>query len=278
MTVFIKRNRWRSHGGDPIVKGNLHKYPGKKWLKHESLWSEPDLRSVLPETKLFSPQSFTQMIERHDVLFLKPDLGMQGQGIVKVKRGKEGACIVRTASNQARYRDADVAARKLKQRIGSKAYIVQQGIDLLRIQGRPVDFRVLLHLKPNGEWTFFGIMGKIAAKNSFITNYSSGGKAISLHQALSQTLGIEKQDASGWEERIKTKSLRIAQAMKHHYPNITELGLDIAIDTNQQIWLLEANTKPQFQLFRYHSDPQLFQKIAASVRSTRTATVSREKS
>lgn len=255
------------------MKGNLLKYPGRKWLKHDSLWSEEDLRSYLPETELFTPEAFIQMTEKHSVLFLKPDLGMRGQGIVKASHEEEGACVIQTASNTYRFRDANSAARKLKQLFGAKRYIVQQGIDLVRIDGRPVDFRVLLHLKSNGDWRFFGIMGKVAAKNSFITNHSSGGKAIRLHQALLQTFGVDKQDASEWDERMKKLSLQIAKAMKRHFPNITELGLDVAIDTNQQVWLLEANTKPQYQLFRHHSNPHLFAKIAASVRSTRAATI-----
>jgi hypothetical protein len=66
-------------------------------------------------------------------------------------------------------------------------------------------------------------------------------------------------------------SLTIARAMKQHFPNITELGLDIAIDTNQKIWLLEANTKPHYHLFKYHSTPILYAQIRSSVRSIRTS-------
>ncbi|WP_028548117.1 YheC/YheD family protein [Paenibacillus sp. UNC451MF] len=253
------------------MKGNLHKYPGRKWLKHEALWSEEELRSLLPETELFSPDSFLDMIERHAVLFLKPDLGMRGQGIVKVSREEDSACIIQTATKTYRHRDSNLASKRLKQLIGNKRYIVQQGIDLIRIKGKPVDFRVLLHIRPNKKWRFFGIMGKVAAKNRFVTNHSRGGKAIRLHQALSCTFGIPKEDSSKWDGRIKTLSGKIAKAMKIHYPNITELGLDIAIDTEEKIWLIEANTKPQYQLFRHHADPKLYDKIAYSVRVLRAS-------
>jgi glutathione synthase/RimK-type ligase-like ATP-grasp enzyme len=250
------------------VKARLIKYPGRKWLKHESLWGEPELRKYLPETELFTPQAFIQMIEKHAVLFVKPDVGMQGQGIMKITRESD-RYIIRTASQKMAYRSVKKASLKLKQLIGEERYLVQQGIDLIRIDGKPIDFRALLHLRPSGKWKFFGIMGKVAAPNRFVTNHSSGGRAIRLYEALQVT----KEEGAEWEDRIKKMSGLIAHAMKRHFPKITELGLDIAIDANQQIWLLEANTRPQFQLFRYHSNPRLFAQIATSVRTIRNHSV-----
>lgn len=199
---------------------------------------------------------------------------MRGQGILKVSMEGD-ICMIRTASNTYTYRTLKSAALKLEQLIGTKRYIVQQGIDLIRIKGHPLDFRVLLHIKPDGEWKFFGIMGKVAAKNRFVTNHSRGGKAIRLHQALSQTFGLTKQEGSEWDTRIKELSIQISNAMKKHFPNITELGLDVAIDTDQHIWLLEANTRPQYQLFRHHADPYLFDEIASSVRVIRPAQITK---
>ncbi|MDQ0113931.1 YheC/YheD family protein [Paenibacillus harenae] len=241
------------------------RYPGRKWLKHVSLWSDPLLREYLPDTMLFTPKNFIEMIDKYTVLFLKPDLGMKGKGVMKVTHDKDDY-IIRTASCTHKYRSKKHAALKLKQLIKDKRYIVQQGIDLIQIQGNPIDFRALLHLKPDGDWRFFGIMGKVAAPNRFVTNHSNGGKAIRLYTAL----GVTKEDGQEWYKRIKEISLKIAAAMKEHFPKIAELGLDIAIDTDRKIWLVEANTKPQYQLFRYHSNPRLFGQIAASVRAIRS--------
>lgn len=252
------------------MNGKLIKYPGRKWLKHVALWSDPELRVHLPETELFTTESFTQMIERHPILFLKPDLGMKGHGILKVSR-EDDSYVIRTATKTHMYRNLKSAALKLKQLVGTKKYLVQQGIDLIQIKGSPADFRVLLHIRPNGEWRFFGIMGKVAAKNKFVTNHSSGGLAIRLSQALSLSFGVTKQENIEWNDKLKDLSIRLANAMKKEFPNISELGLDIAIDNNKQIWLIEANTKPQFQLFRYHSNPSLYSKIASSANAIRSS-------
>lgn len=250
------------------MEGNLLKYPGRKWLKHTLLWGESKLRAFLPETELFSINTFTDLIGRHTVVFVKPDLGMKGQGIMKVSRNGN-QYIIRTDSSIYKHSNLKAAAQKLEQLIGPKRYIVQQGIDLIQIHGSPVDFRVLLHMGPNGQWRFFGIMGKVAAPNRFVTNHSSGGKPIWMYRALSIRFGITKNEGLQWNKRMKDFSLDIAHAMKRHFPNITELGLDVAIDNDKRIWLLEANTKPQYQLFKHHENPQLYSQIAKSVRALR---------
>ncbi|WP_127530122.1 YheC/YheD family protein [Paenibacillus kobensis] len=251
------------------MKAKLIRYPGRKWLKHEALWAYPNLRDHLPDTMLFSQQAFIDMIDKYKVVFVKPDLGMQGKGVMKVTTIKEngGGYVIRTADNAFAYRDVRNAAKKLSQLIGHQQYLVQQGIDLIRLKGKPIDFRALLHIKPDGNWRFFGIMGKVAAANQIVTNYNSGGRAIQLHQALE--LSIE--ESHEWEMLIKQLSGQFARAMKKSFPRITELGLDLAIDTKGQIWLLEANTKPHYKLFRHHSNPSLFAKIASSARSIRSS-------
>ncbi|MFK7697313.1 YheC/YheD family protein [Paenibacillus sp. HJGM_3] len=250
------------------MNGRMHNYPGRKWLKHESLWSEEEIRPHLPETELFSADSFTRMVDKHPVVFLKPDLGMKGQGVIKVTKDGDDI-VVRTATSTHTYTTPTAAARKLEQLIGTQRYLVQQGVDLIRIKGHPIDFRLLLHLKSNREWRFFGVMGKVAARNRFVTNHARGGKALGLPQALSHAFGITKEEEAEWDDRMKQVALRIAKAMKKHFPNITELGLDVGIDTSERIWLIEANTRPHYQLFRHHSDPTLFRKIVTSVRALR---------
>jgi len=251
------------------MKAKQIRYPGRKWLKHEALWAYPNLRDHLPDTKLYSTQAFIDMIEQYKVVFVKPDLGMQGKGVMKVTAVKDngGGYVIRTADRDYAYRNINNAAKRLSLLIGQQQYLVQQGIDLIQLSGKPVDFRALLHIRPGGgQWRFFGVMGKVAAPNRIVTNYSSGGRAIRLHQAL----GISIEESDEWEQRIKQLSGQIAKAMKKSFPRITELGLDLAIDHNKQIWLLEANTKPHYRLFRHHPNPNLFAKIASSARLIRS--------
>ncbi|NIK70688.1 MULTISPECIES: YheC/YheD family protein [unclassified Paenibacillus] len=246
------------------MKGYMIKYPGRKWLKHVALSGEEELRDYLPDTEQFTPKGFISMIDRYPVLFVKPDLGMKGQGVMKVYY-KDGRIVIRTENSRYSFQSAKFAAIKLKQLIGTKRYLMQQGINLIQLNGNPIDFRILLHLRRDETWKFFGVMGKMAAPNRFVTNHSSGGKAIRLHQAL----GLTKQECETWEVKLREMAFKVASGMKKHFPLITELGLDIAIDTEHRVWLLEANTKPQFQLFRYHSNPKLYAQIASSVKAIR---------
>jgi hypothetical protein len=139
----------------------------------------------------------------------------------------------------------------------------------MKIGERFVDFRIVL-LKPRNTWEFIGIMGKCAAKNRFVTNHARGGVSIRLKQALKQGLNYSEKESEQLEERLQSLGLNIAHSLNETYSNITELGLDIAIDSDEKIWLLEANTKPQFKLFKDHEDHTLYRKILKYTKNLRS--------
>ncbi|MNP87462.1 hypothetical protein D3C76_1883740 [compost metagenome] len=57
--------------------------------------------------------------------------------------------------------------------------------------------------------------------------------------------------------------------MQKRFPLVAELGLDIGIDENLKLWLIEANTRPQYKLFRDHEDPMLYNRIGAIIKTIR---------
>ena len=69
--------------------------------------------------------------------------------------------------------------------------MLQKGIELIALNGRPIDFRLML-LKPAGRWEVMGIMGKLAARHLAVTNYNHGGQPITFESALRRA-GYEPQ-------------------------------------------------------------------------------------
>lgn len=137
----------------------------------------------------------------------------------------------------------------------------------MTIDRRPVDFRSLLY-KKQGKWHYAGLMGKIAAAHRFTTNRCSGGRAVTLQQALDLS-NLPLKDATTTEEQIRRFSMLVAEHMEASFPHITELGLDIALDVKGHIWLIEANTRPHYQLFRDHDNRSLYAEIDRDLRYLR---------
>ncbi|HEY0828807.1 MAG TPA: YheC/YheD family protein [Bacilli bacterium] len=241
----------------------LLKYPGSKWTKHVVLWKDTAVRSYLPGTDRFHKNSLRKYLDKFPVLFLKPTLGGGGRGVIRISRvGKQ--YVLRTAGSSKVWFDLHLLYRALQRIIQGRSYIVQQGIDLISIDQRPMDFRVLL-LKPAEQWEFIGVMGKLAAKHKYVTNHCRGGTPISLNHALQRSLHLPSEKCAEIENKLQELATLVADQLNRHFQHIRELGLDVAIDANQQIWLIEANTKPHFHLFKAHEDKQLFTKIKEQI-------------
>lgn len=253
-------------GGKLFMPIQQLKYPGCKWSKHAALVNSTDLQPYLPETELFHRSTFIRFINKYPTVFLKPSIGGGGRGVYRIT-SEDHVYLLEAAKTKRKYRSKKDLYYALQHRCGNKKYIIQQGIRLAVIHGRPFDLRVLL-LKPEKDWKFIGFMGKIAATNYFVTNHSRGGKSIRLESAL-RYLKYSEEKAEETEKKLKTLSHKIAHSLNEYFYNITELGLDIALDHDGHIWLLEANTKPQYNLFKHHADKTLFDKIDSFTRKMR---------
>jgi len=148
----------------------------------------------------------------------------------------------------------------LKKIMGERPYMIQQGIPLITIQNRPLDFRVLV-LRPKTNWEVMGIMGKWAAKNKIVTNHSRGGAPITLDKALKNSVNATDQQINQMEKKLIQLGLEASKSLRRSYRNVREVGMDVAIDNQLNTWILETNSRPNYQLFRSHRDKRLYGKI-----------------
>jgi ribosome-associated translation inhibitor RaiA len=242
-------------------------YPGSKWLKHVALQRYDDIQRHLPDTARLSPKSIVTFLKQYGVVYLKPSLGGGGKGVIRIRKLQQ-AYKIDEPRRECEFPDLQGVIRYIGKRCRGKRYLIQQGISLLMLNRRPVDFRALLY-KKHGQWHYAGIMGKVAAANRFTTNRCSGGQAMTLKRVLSLS-GETQHNTEQVEDSIRNFSLRLASRLEKHFPNITELGLDIALDLKGRIWLIEANTKPHYKLFQSHSDPSLYASIDHDLKELRS--------
>jgi hypothetical protein len=227
-----------------------------KWRQSMAFNNDPILKKRVPQTDLYNRSNLIKYLDRYQTVFLKPDEGGKGQGVIKIWRlGKK--VIVQNEAKRSITANVSNAYDISQKLIKDQNYIIQQGISLIQVDKRPVDFRILLY-KPGKRWIAMGVMGKWAAKNRVVTNYSSGGQAIALRKALKQNMTISDKECLQLEEQLKRLALYIA---KKHFNYARELGLDIGIDDRKEVWLIEGNTVPGINLFKNHDDKLLFRKI-----------------
>ncbi|MEK5644861.1 MULTISPECIES: YheC/YheD family protein [Paenibacillus] len=212
-----------------------------KWLKTEALLTDPDVAPYIPQTRSMSRENLQQMLGMYDFVVVKPVVGGGGYGVMKISRTGSGYSITRFS--QTYYFDSFSGMysgfRKLKVR---RTYLIQQGIKLAQVDGRPIDYRVK-YVKVDDRWVITAMVGRVARSGLFVTNLCKGGYLLKGRVGLSRSLPQISSKAKLKEMRSLTR--RCTAILERRFPGIGELGFDYGLDHSGRIWIFEVNTRPQ---------------------------------
>lgn len=215
-----------------------------KWEVHQILQQDPQVRQHLPETIPFHLNHLKRMATKYPILYLKPTNGSLGSGIIRlIRHGKKWLyqSVNPNGTTFTQNTTYTEIRRILARRIGRQPYLIQQGLNLLKYDGRPIDFRVLVQKNHKGEWIVTSVVGRIANNENIVSNLARGGTLRKGSDLLKDLGNVPKPTHS----QLKWKAIEIAASFEKiaegHY---AELGIDLAIDQQGKIWLLEINSKP----------------------------------
>lgn len=229
-----------------------------KWTIHEQLCRHPDTYDLIPETSLSpSIETVRYMLDKYGMIYLKPSGGSLGLGIFRITRDPDGGyyCRFRNGDKNILYRFRSLE-KLIRYAFGNQKsrihrYLVQQGIRLIKYQGRPVDFRVHMHKDRRGEWQIVGIGAKAAGPGSVTTHVRTGGSLLSSSELLQKVFGM---DGPRVEAHIRNAAIRIAKTLEKQVNGpLGELGMDIGVDRDRRVWLFEVNSKPGRHIFHHPS-------------------------
>lgn len=217
-----------------------------KWPVHRQLERVPEVRPFLPETRRFrSTRDAALLLNRYGRIFLKPSGGSLGLGAAQVVRGRGGRLSYRMNTMSGRsargtLRSVRQLARVLPPR---RDYLVQRGIRLARVAGRPFDVRALVQKDADGEWRFTGAAARVAGRGRITTHVPRGGSRRSLRQVLEASFSPDKIQRV--QEKLQEACLKAAAGLERETGRMFgELSLDVGIDLDGGVWILEMNAKP----------------------------------
>lgn len=219
-----------------------------KWNVHEMLLTNPGLHQHLPETRPLTTDNLANMLRVYKTVYVKPSNGSLGMGIIRVTQDRKDT-LHYVVHRRKRFRStadnaADFISRTRSIR-GDKPYIVQQGIDMATYHGSPFDIRIIYQKNGNGEWQLSKKFVRVAPRGSSVANLSSGGKAlpskIIMRAIFRKAALIEEKN-----QQIKAFCHQVATTIERTSQMVYgELGLDLGLDKNGNIWLIEVNSKPR---------------------------------
>ncbi|MBU8907596.1 YheC/YheD family endospore coat-associated protein [Desertibacillus haloalkaliphilus] len=215
------------------------------WKIYDYFSTVESLQQYLQETLIYEQQiDLIKMLEKYQRVYLKGCNGRKGKYVVRVEQQEEGYyeyCYYdqtseATISERTKLSDLLTFVERFYE---GKAFMVQEAIDLLEVDGRKIDLRAELQRNGDGMIQITGISARLARENSPITTHSD---AITLDQLLGE-LSLEVNKKEALKETIHEFLYTVYEEIEKKYGVCAEMGIDFALTNDLQIKFIECNSQ-----------------------------------
>ena len=216
-----------------------------KWQAYKLLAADKRMKLHLPESILYQrPGDVRKMLEIYPELYIKHIYGSQGKEIISVKKSGQWV-LARMVNNDERLvmKSGLEINEFLKTHIRKEEYIAQQAIKLITDNGRKIDFRIITIKDENGRWQVMGMIARIGPGGSIVSNVSSGGSAAMAYNVIKNVLELSEGEVYHLLQNMKCLAIQIGECLDVSGYPCGNLGIDLALDENAEIWIIEVNNK-----------------------------------
>jgi len=240
-----------------VPRRKYNSYIPSKWAKTKVLNKDSSINKYIPQTSLFSKAELKTYLNRYRVVFIKPDTGSKGIGVLQAKYNTK--YHLNWSTQHKSFRTYKRLFGKLKKKMTNRKYIIQKGVHLLTSDGRPFDFRVMIQQNKAGEWEESGIIGRLASKNKIVTNGAQGATLHPIHTLLGPYLSETEID--GYVSLLYDLGKKTGDKLRKKFPDIWEIGMDVGIDNELKPWIIEVNTRPEYEPLAKLEDKTIYRKL-----------------
>jgi len=236
---FIRHNRitLRDVGMDKQKTAILlDNYPVRKYLIP---WK--------PVPKEGTQSFFLAMLNQFpEGLVVKRTTANQGKGLIFAVKSTNELYVVRKGNKKFEGTIKEVSMyleKAIAGRLIYRDFVAQKYIDATSEDGRSFDIRVHVQRRRNGEWGVTRDYIRLAEFDNPLPNTSKGGYQGSLATFLDCR---SPENASEIRGQIFQAALDIAKTQDSLTDeSLSELGIDLLLDKDFNIWLVETNALPQ---------------------------------
>ncbi|MDQ6422350.1 YheC/YheD family protein [Paenibacillus sp. LHD-117] len=221
-----------------------------KWQLFEWLRKSSRTRPFIPTTRrLVNVSGLGRLMRKHAYLYLKPESGKAGKGIMTVRVHQEKTLPYRLKIQEDKksstYNCSSLQKLwiRIQKQSGGAAYIAQQGIPLASFKERRFDLRALVQKNRRGIWELTGLGARLAGASSITTHVPRGGRIEDPEKLLIHSFDVEQ--AHMLLQKVKSTSVLIARQIERASgQRLGEMSMDLGIDSEGNLWFFEANSKP----------------------------------
>lgn len=232
-----------------------------KYEMYLAMKKNKHLQPHLPDTMMWSNRNFLRMLSKYKSVVVKPNKGKQGKSIYFVDKTESNYVVNINKSRQVFESYQDVF-NYIKNAVSKKEFIIQQEVNLAKIDGRRFDFRIIVQRKTRElPWAVTGILARKGGKGYKVTNRRRHGIVLSLEDALRKINNGDGNSAKVKE--IKRISTLAANTLGLSFPNQKIFGVDIGMNQNGSLYIFELNRWPLLGGFRSLEDKTQINRIMA---------------
>lgn len=218
-----------------------------KWEIHNVLSYFPEIIPYLPETTIFEDyETFADKLTRYNCIFLKPVNGSKGRQILRIEKQHDEYIVYYSSFSTETYtifKSSYLLYKRLKERLNKQPFLIQQGLDLIQIEDRPLDFRILVVKDRESLWKVVSSVARISPKKRMVSNLAQGGEQKRPLEVLTNL--YDENLSLQYLKLMGELAIEVAALISGSYDGLFgELGIDIALDEYGKLWIIEINSKP----------------------------------
>jgi hypothetical protein len=241
--------------GEIRIHDTILHFSNSKWSQYHIFSNSDELSSHLPETGLCTRYTFKKYLLKYQEVIVKPCVGKEGIGIIKVSLINSSTCEIHTGRRKLEKASINEAYQFIeKTYLNKRYYLIQEKVSLALINNCPFDVRIIVQ-KVHSIWKVMAKIVKVAGEGYFITNVAQ--KLYFLGDALHES-SLSYLDPKQMEEKINICCLNAVKHLEENNPSIDIVGFDIGISENGEIWIIEGNYNPNLSMFYRLENNQLF--------------------
>ncbi|TCM59596.1 YheC/D-like protein [Acinetobacter calcoaceticus] len=188
---------------------------------------------------LSSIDIYLKYIDKFKTVIIKPKGGNMGKGIYK-SYISDNRYVFQTDIDYEEFDNIEDVEIFLKDFMDTNQ--IQQYIDSNTIEGHPYDIRLHVQRGKGGNWKIVKIYPRIGLSQKVTSNLSQGGGISNLNSFLKSQFGDQS-------EYIRTELRNLAinlpkDFQKNYSYTLDALGIDVGIDSENNLKIFEINTYP----------------------------------
>lgn len=218
---------------------------GNKRRVYQRLKRAQKYAEYLPRTKVIrNPAEPTRFLEKYERIIIKPADGRKGIGVVYVEKVSDGIRVIE--ARRSKVLSPEQFRHFVRVKISKERHLVQPYIKSTTKFGLACDFRLHVQKNGQGQWVLVAAYVRLAPPGTIVCNISRGGYSNYLNTFLIHEYGERHIDL---KRKLEQFALGLAQHLdeiqeEEFNSRLDEMGIDIGIDENEQIWLYEVNWRP----------------------------------